>query len=360
MIGSINSTTSTTIATKESHISKKSQQETEYKQPNISEKQNYQNQLAEIADDMSMVATQFSQNFSKRLDRKADKGKNTLYITEEGADRKLNKVMMMFKKSGRSLQELLSFLRKIFPDESDLIMALRELLRKKKLGAQLDAGIENEINYLLNSENAKNIRAGINVALQAKTFAKLLSLNPSSLRGLYRNYLNLDLDPIYFFKLWINEYDITQCNIILNFLTQSLVCDMQSLMPSCSQSSEFGQLLGRVNKLRGLYSFIDISMRVFSREELKNTMTEKDLYKIILYGMTYPEEMNKFLSDLLNNKWLNFFINIKMKLLQEIKSMFNKYPESLYLSDEFRESCQIIIQKLIDKYIYVEQYQIRK
>lgn len=360
MIGSINSTTPSTIITKESTTSKKSQQETEYKQPKISEKQNYQNQLAEIADDMSMVATQFSQSFGKRLDRKAEKGKSTLYITEEGADKKLDNVMMMFKKSGRSLQELLNFLRKMFPDESDLVMVLRELLRKKKLGAQLDAGIENEINRLMNSENAKNIRAGINIALQAKTFAKLLSLNPSSLRELYRSYLNLDLDPIYFFQMWIDEYDINQCTIILNFLTQSLICDMQSLMPSCSQSTEFGQLLERINKLRSLYSFIDISMKIFSKKELENTISEKDLYQLILYGMTYPEEMQDFLSTLLKDKWFDFLINIKMRLLQEIKNMFKTYPESLYLSDDFRDSCQIIVQKFIDKYIFVEQCQIRK
>ncbi|MCG7113066.1 HrpJ domain-containing protein, partial [Pseudomonas aeruginosa] len=93
------------------------------------------------------------------------------------------------RKSGRSLQELLHYLRKVFPDPSDLVMVLRELLRKKKLGAQLDAGIENEINRLLASEEGKQIKAGINIALQAKTFAKLLFLDASVLRDLYRSYI---------------------------------------------------------------------------------------------------------------------------------------------------------------------------
>ncbi|WP_223672855.1 type III secretion system gatekeeper subunit SctW [Proteus terrae] len=235
MIGPINTFTSTHSAS--TSIGKKSQQETEYKQPKVTESQNYQNQLIEISDDMSMVATLFSQRFGQRLEKKANRGKNTLYIAEEGADKKLDKVMMLFRKSGRSLQELLQYLRKMFPDESDLVMVLRELLRKKKLGAQLDAGIENEINNLLEGENGKQIRAGINIALQAKAFAKLLSLDASTLRNLYRSYINLDLEPIYFFQMWIEEYDLKQCTIILNFLTQSLICDMQSLMPSCSKSS---------------------------------------------------------------------------------------------------------------------------
>lgn len=121
--------------------------------------------------------------------------------------------MIIFRKSGRSLQELLQYLRKMFPDESDLVMVLRELLRKKKLGAQLDAEIENEINHLLEGENGKQIRAGINIALQAKTFAKLLSLNASTLRNLYRSYINLDLEPIYFLKCgWKN---MTLNNVLL-------------------------------------------------------------------------------------------------------------------------------------------------
>ncbi|MEY1229151.1 type III secretion system gatekeeper subunit SctW [Proteus terrae] len=358
MIGPINTFTSTHSAS--TSIGKKSQQETEYKQPKVTESQNYQNQLIEISDDMSMVATLFSQRFGQRLEKKANRGKNTLYIAEEGADKKLDKVMMLFRKSGRSLQELLQYLRKMFPDESDLVMVLRELLRKKKLGAQLDAGIENEINNLLEGENGKQIRAGINIALQAKAFAKLLSLDASTLRNLYRIYINLDLEPIYFFQMWIEEYDLKQCTIILNFLTQSLICDMQSLMPSCSKSSEFGYLLERVNKLRTLYSFIEMNVKTLEKKDLKNTITEKDLYQLIFYGMTFPDEMEKYLISLLENEWLNYLTNIKMKLLQGLKTMFNEYPESLYLSYDFRDECQIIMQKFIDNYLRLEQYQQRK
>lgn len=360
MIAPINSSIPIRLEAKENNVSRKSQQETEYKQPKISEKQNYQNQLADIADDMSMVATQFSQRYGKWLDKKANWGKSTLYITEEGADKKLDSVLLMFKKSGQSLQDLLAYLRQVFPDESDLVMVLRELLRKKKLGAQLDAGIENEITRLLEGENAKNIKAGINIALKAKTFAKLLSLSPSVLRDLYRSYINLDIDPIYFFQMWMEKYDVNQCTIILTFLSQSLLCDMQSLMPSCAQISEFGQLLERVNKLRALYSFIESNMNFFKKIELQSIISEKQLYQLIFYGMTYPEDMSKYLISLLSGEWGKLLITVRMKLLQGIKTMFNKYPESLFLSDEFRDECQMIIQSIIDDYIHMERYHLRK
>lgn len=176
MIGPINTSTSHLI-NKENNVGKKSQQETEYKQPKVNEHQNYQNQLIEISDDMSMVATLFSQRFGQLLDKKANRGQSSLYILEEDADKKLDNVMMLFRKSGRSLQDLLRYLRKMFPDESDLVMVLRELLRKKKLGSQLNGEIEDEIKRLLEGEKGREISAGINIALQAKAFAKLLSLD---------------------------------------------------------------------------------------------------------------------------------------------------------------------------------------
>lgn len=360
MIAPISTSIPTKISEKESNIGLGNQQDTEYKQSKISETQNYQNQLADIADDMSMVATLFSQRYGKMLDKKAEKGQNTLYIAEEDADKKLDKTIKIFRKSGKDFQELLAYLRQMFPDESDLVMVLKELLRKRKLGAQINAEIEKEIEHLFNGENGKNIRAGINIALKAKSFGKLLSLNPTVLRDLYRNYINMDFEPIYFFKMWIEEYDIEKCIIILSFLTQSLICDMQSLMPSCSKSSEFGELLERVNKLRSLYSFIEFSLVFFKRIELNGMVSEKEIYQLIIYGMTFPDEMDKYLILLLSDKWRNFLITVKMRLLQEIKSMFNNFPEGLYLSEEYKDECQVVIQKVIDKYIRLEQYQLRK
>lgn len=48
----------------------------------------------------------------KIIRQKANKGQEALYIAEDGADEKLDKVMLQFRKSGRSLQELLQYLRK--------------------------------------------------------------------------------------------------------------------------------------------------------------------------------------------------------------------------------------------------------
>lgn len=360
MIAPIKSTIPIQVEIKENKVSHQSQRDNEYRQPNVSERQNYQNQLMEIADDMSMVASQFSQRYGKGLDKKAERGNSTLYITEEGADKKLDKVLKMFKKSDQSLQDLLAYLRQMFPDDSDLIMVLRELIRKKKLGAQLDAEIENEIENMLEGENARNIRAGINVALKAKIFGKLLSLNPSILRDLYRSYIDLDVEPIYFFQFLMEEYDTHQCTIIFTFLAQSVLYDMQSLMPSCSQSSEFGLLLERVNKLRAMYSFILLGMDLFREKSLQHILSEKQLYQLFYHGMTMPNEMKTYLLGLLSKECSNLLITVRMRFLQIIRTLFNKYPECLYLSIENRNTCQEIIQNIMDKYIHIERSELRK
>lgn len=157
--------------------------------------------------------------------------------------------------------------------------------------------------------------------------------------------------------MWIEDYDIKQCTIILSFLTQSLICDMQS---SPSHCLEFGYLFDKINKLRALYSFIEINIDKLEKQNLSNKTIEKEIYQLVFYGMTYPEEMEKLLISFLEKEWKSYLVNIKMKLLQGLKTMFNKYPESLYLSDDFRDECQIIIQKFIDKYLPLEQYQQRK
>ncbi|TFU11442.1 YopN family type III secretion system gatekeeper subunit, partial [Proteus mirabilis] len=143
-------------------------------------------------------------------------------------------------------------------------------------------------------------------------------------------------------------------------LTQSLICDMKSLMPSCSQSSEFGYLLEKVNKLRLLYSFIEMNIENLVKEDLKSFIKEDDFYQLTINGMISPEQMEKYLISLMDNQWKGYFIKIKMRLLQQLKTMFNKYPELLYLSDDFRNEVQIMIQKIIDNYIKQEQYQLRK
>ena len=50
---------------------------------------------------------------------------------------------MLFRKSGE-LRDLLRYLRKMFPDESDLVMVLRELLRKEKVQFSIKREIEDK------------------------------------------------------------------------------------------------------------------------------------------------------------------------------------------------------------------------
>ena len=78
-------------------------------------------------------------------------------------------------------------LRQFFPDDSDLVLVLRKLLRRRYFSASLASEIETEINSLYSgtSHRAKTTRAGINIALKAKQFSYQMELRAIELRQLY-------------------------------------------------------------------------------------------------------------------------------------------------------------------------------
>ncbi|HGJ5875825.1 MAG TPA: HrpJ domain-containing protein [Arsenophonus sp.] len=78
-------------------------------------------------------------------------------------------------------------LRQFFPDDSDLVLVLRELLHRRYFSASLASEIETEINSLCSgtSHRAKTTRAGINIALKAKQFSYQMELRAMELRQLY-------------------------------------------------------------------------------------------------------------------------------------------------------------------------------
>ncbi|MEM8258368.1 HrpJ domain-containing protein, partial [Morganella morganii] len=71
---------------------------------------------------------------------------------------------------GRSVREFLDYVRNLFPDPSDYVMALRSLLRKLPFSAEEAAEIDAEIEQLLHGEFAQETRAGINIALKIRQY----------------------------------------------------------------------------------------------------------------------------------------------------------------------------------------------
>ncbi|WP_119712064.1 HrpJ domain-containing protein [Arsenophonus endosymbiont of Aleurodicus floccissimus] len=157
----------------------------------------HNHQLLDIMDDMSMVMSQF--NRRQDLQKKQqDSNKINSRILEDNADRKLATVIKLLNNQKNKLADILALLRQFFPDDSDFVSVLKELLRRRYFSASLAIEVEAEINSLCQDTNqrAKANRAGINIALKAKQFSYQTALSAMKLRQLYRDFISQDIEPL--------------------------------------------------------------------------------------------------------------------------------------------------------------------
>ncbi|MCM5119084.1 YopN family type III secretion system gatekeeper subunit, partial [Escherichia coli] len=92
--------------------------------------------------------------------------------------------------------EVYSFAKKLFPDESDLVVVLRAILRKKQISENVRLNAEALLRKVNQETTKKFINSGINSALKAKLFGQALSLNPKLLRASYRQFLMAEDDAV--------------------------------------------------------------------------------------------------------------------------------------------------------------------
>jgi type III secretion protein W len=138
---------------------------------------------------------------------------------------------------------LLSEARRRFGDVSDLMLALRELRRRRRIEGEPTDALDEAIETLTRQADPKLMKAGINAALKAKVFGKQMQLEPERLRQLYRQFLMFEGTYLMIYESWIEEYGVKRRKRILEYVQTALTYDMQSLDPSCSGAGEFGPLL---------------------------------------------------------------------------------------------------------------------
>lgn len=162
---------------------------------------NHHHQLLDIMDDMSMAMSQFNrrQDLQKKQQDSSD---ITSRILEDNVDKKLATAIKLLNNQKNKLADILTLLRQFFPDDSDFVSVLKELLRRRYFSAALALEIEAEINSLCQGshQRAKATRAGINIALKAKQFSYQTALSTMQLRQLYRDFISQDIEPLWFYE----------------------------------------------------------------------------------------------------------------------------------------------------------------
>jgi type III secretion protein W len=261
--------------------------------------------LAQASDELSAGASQFANR--RTFDKKGSSLSESFErVLEEDVLPKAQSLLKMASIKDANLQALLRQARSLFPDESDLIMVLRELLRRK-----LGETVKKKLNALLEQAeaeaNPRDVKAGINCALKARLFGrKSLELKPSMLRGSYRLFLQREEgEAVEDYKDWIACFGYGFRHLVADFIESSLLTDIDSQDPSCSKV-EFGYLLGKLGQLKRLRSadFLFIK-KLLSNKAIGNLQKgEPDLLVLLFSLLKQPDGIAEHLNVVLGNDFL--------------------------------------------------------
>lgn len=230
--------------------------------------------------------------------------------------------------------DLLRQARALFPDDSDLVLVLREMLRRYKFDEVKRRRIQEALLQIEEQANPRALRAGINCALKAKLFGKMLSLSPSLLRASYRNFLENNAGEMAIYEEWIASYGYQKRSFILDFVETALLTDVDAQDPSCS-SLEFGHLLSKLTQLKVLRS-ADIT---FIKKLLADALVcahndrEADWLVFMLAILHTPAALDVLLYDLLGEAVFLSSHQKRAQLLQIIRQACKSLPLSLFNSD---------------------------
>jgi type III secretion system YopN/LcrE/InvE/MxiC family regulator len=149
-------------------------------------------------------------------------------------------------------EALLELMRQHFVDPSDVLMALRTLRKRFSLEGYAEA-LEQAEQLLARQVPRRTLLSGANAALSARSHAPTSGLHATELRALYRGFVDVCPDALDIYSDWIETFDATRRALLITFIRDALVADMDAADPSCTQA-EFAPLAQALRALMGLRS----------------------------------------------------------------------------------------------------------
>ncbi|ECW4629944.1 type III secretion system gatekeeper InvE, partial [Salmonella enterica subsp. enterica serovar Kentucky] len=208
--------------------------------------------FVQSTDEMSAALAQFRNR--RDYEKKSSNLSNSFErVLEDEALPKAKQILKLISVHGGALEDFLRQARSLFPDPSDLVLVLRELLRRKDLEEIVRKKLESLLKHVEEQTDPKTLKAGINCALKARLFGKTLSLKPGLLRASYRQFIQSESHEVEIYSDWIASYGYQRRLVVLDFIEGSLLTDIDANDASCSRL-EFGQLLRRLTQLKMLRS----------------------------------------------------------------------------------------------------------
>ncbi|HHI0693751.1 TPA: YopN/LcrE/InvE/MxiC type III secretion system gatekeeper [Escherichia coli] len=302
----------------------------------------------QATDEMSAALTQFMKKkiYEEQLANFLD---GEEYVLEDQPIEKTDKVMEALKAATTHDYEVYSFAKKLFPDESDLVVVLRAILRKKQISENVRLNAEALLRKVNQETTKKFINSGINSALKAKLFGQALSLNPKLLRASYRQFLMAEDDAVDTYVEWIGSYGYQNRMLVTKFIKETLFSDINALDASCS-SLEFGMFLNKLSQLLSLQSAEALFLKTLMNNPIiKKFISAEDYWIFFLISLIkFPETEEELLKNALVTLPADANYKDKTLLLKAIYSGCTNLPFSLFINNEqlleIRECCKQAIK----------------
>ncbi|EDT05166.1 type III secretion regulator YopN/LcrE/InvE/MxiC [Burkholderia ambifaria IOP40-10] len=323
-----------------------------------------QAQLMGADDDAAALLAEFGR--FRPADRRTHRSDDLERMLDPEAGEKLDDLAGALKRLSvsdtRNVAALLREVLQRFPDPSDALLALRELRRRRALDNESVEFIDQAIDEWMQGNQARPIKAGVNVALKARAFGAQLRLDPRQLRQLYRQFLELEESYRMVYEYWIEEFGAARRKRILAFIAAALKYDMQSLDPSCGCAAEFGPLLTMTRQLRVLSSAdaIFVGRLLEKVPQDAQLVSEEQAVRLMLAGLQRPYALETVLAE-----WLGPVLRVlpparRIDVMQRVSRAFGTLPVSIYDDLEERQAVIDTLRELMDALHADEQAHIRR
>ena len=279
-------------------------------------------------DEMSSAMAQFrNRRDLKKMDSDLD---NFERVLEKDVLPKVQQVLKFAAAAGVT-SELLAQLRSMFPDDSDLILILRALLKRRQIEETSRKRLEQVLVDVERGAVPRRVKAGINCAIKARMFGKLLQRSPALLRESYRQFLDDEQGPTAAYTDWVLHYGFEHREQILNFIEAALANDVMAQDPSCD-FVEFGNLLKKLVQVRMLRSAEIIFLANLLRHPLIRRCNEVEIeWLIFMLGILQaPEEIDQSLHEVLGQNLILCTHAERTTILQLIRDGFHNVPLELF------------------------------
>ncbi|ROM84642.1 type III secretion regulator InvE [Pseudomonas brassicacearum] len=290
--------------------------------------------MVQISDELSAALTQFR---GRRLfELKSETPTDTFErVLEDDTVPKARQVLSLARLADKPVAWLLDMARQLFPDDSDLALVLRALLRRRNLQSPTRQRLETLLQTVIAQGSPKRMNAGINAALKARMFGASMAVRAGLLRETYRDFLESDDGPLNAYQDWIALYGPSQRMNVLAFIEAALLTDISAQDPSCSHA-EFGQLLGRLTDLKHLRSADGLFIDALLGDALvcRHNADEAD-WLVFLFGvLAYPDDLDQWLLGAVGEPVLLSSHRDRSALLQTVRRLSLRLPPSLFVNED--------------------------